>query len=196
MAYWEQNVRVGELLSVVDQPLAYCYFTLPVALPATNSLNLEKFERVDRNETILRTRQKIGRGFVLYVNKSKRIIKKDHNGDDVSEDSNFIRTSTDDGDVLLHNRGPSTLFVRSNYLHKESAIRLQPGYTLLVDRFDCNDNNLSSSTDLVNYESSDVVHGPQNPPSVLISFSKCWGKNYSRTFITCCPCWVEVIFAR
>lgn len=191
MAYWERDVRVGNLLSV-DEPFAFCYFSLPTTSvtgnylnlqnATGNSLNLQNADRTDRPETVLRTRQKIERGFILYITK-KKIVKSDEENDDLL-----------DGDVFLHNRGPSILFVRSNYLHKESAVRLLPGYTLLVHRFDCGDSTNDSSS-LTNFIDR-FRGGPSNPPTVLISFAKGWGNNYSRTFITCCPCWVEVIFAR
>lgn len=37
--------------------------------------------------------------------------------------------------------------------------------------------------------------GPIDPNSIRISFVKGWGPNYTRSEITTCPCWLEVLLA-
>jgi len=87
------------------------------------------------------------------------------------------------GNVWLYNRSQTCIFVRSNtcFRNRDRPLRLKPGCCCVVHQIGCSVPRNGG--------------GPVESPTVLISFVKGWGRSYVRPFITCCPCWVQVIFA-
>lgn len=87
------------------------------------------------------------------------------------------------GSVWLYNRSQNCIFVRSNTCFRNRArpLRLKPGCCCRVHQ--------------VGLTVPRVGGGPEESPTALISFVKGWGRSYVRPFVTCCPCWVQVIFA-
>ncbi|XP_063169972.1 mothers against decapentaplegic homolog 6 isoform X1 [Candoia aspera] len=159
VAYWEHRTRVGRLYTVYEQSVSIFY-----DLPQGNGFCLGQLNLENRNETVQRTRSKIGYGILL----SKEV----------------------DG-VWAYNRSEHPIFVNSPTLDIPSCRTLivrkvMPGYSIKV--FDYEKSCLLKHTTDLEYPD-----GPYDPNSVRISFAKGWGPCYSRQFITSCPCWLEIL---
>jgi mothers against decapentaplegic homolog 6 len=136
--------------------------------PKSNGLCLSYLPTSDDNNSakIKKIRQKIGLGI--------RIRKKDNS-------------------VLIYNRSNYPIFLNSSTLEplnsrKVTVFKLLPGYSIKAFDFDLAMKYLTHPPFL---EPSD---GPFDINSIRISFVKGWGPNFSRQFITSCPCWLEIIF--
>uniref|UniRef100_A0A670ZI23 Mothers against decapentaplegic homolog n=2 Tax=Pseudonaja textilis TaxID=8673 RepID=A0A670ZI23_PSETE len=159
VAYWEHRTRVGRLYTVYEQSVSIFY-----DLPQGNGFCLGQLIPENRNETVQRTRNKIGYGILL---------SKEADG------------------VWAYNRSEHPIFVNSPTLDIPSCRTLivhkvMPGYS--IKAFDYEKSCLlNHAPDL------DYPDGPYDPNSVRISFAKGWGPCYSRQFITSCPCWLEIL---
>uniref|UniRef100_A0ABM5EYJ4 Mothers against decapentaplegic homolog n=1 Tax=Pogona vitticeps TaxID=103695 RepID=A0ABM5EYJ4_9SAUR len=159
VAYWEHRTRVGRLYTVYEQSVSIFY-----DLPQGNGFCLGQLNLENRNETVRRTRSKIGYGILL---------SKEPDGVwayNRSEHPIFVNSPTQD---IPNCR---TLIVR----------KVMPGYSIKV--FDYEKSCLLKHTTDLEYPD-----GPYDPNSVRISFAKGWGPGYSRQFITSCPCWLEIL---
>nr|XP_028561364.1 mothers against decapentaplegic homolog 6 [Podarcis muralis] len=159
VAYWEHRTRVGRLYTVYEQSVSIFY-----DLPQGNGFCLGQLQLENRNETVRRTRSKIGYGILL---------SKEQDG------------------VWAYNRSEHPIFINSPTLDIPNCRTLivrkvMPGYSIKV--FDYEKSCLlQHATDL------GYPDGPFDPNSVRISFAKGWGPSYSRQFITSCPCWLEIL---
>uniref|UniRef100_A0A8C6XND2 Mothers against decapentaplegic homolog n=1 Tax=Naja naja TaxID=35670 RepID=A0A8C6XND2_NAJNA len=159
VAYWEHRTRVGRLYTVYEQSVSIFY-----DLPQGNGFCLGQLNLENRNETVQRTRNKIGYGILL---------SKEADG------------------VWAYNRSEHPIFVNSPTLDIPSCRTLivhkvMPGYS--IKAFD-----YEKSCLLKHAPDLDYPDGPYDPNSVRISFAKGWGPCYSRQFITSCPCWLEIL---
>ncbi|XP_054859059.1 mothers against decapentaplegic homolog 6 [Eublepharis macularius] len=159
VAYWEHRTRVGRLYTVYEQSVSIFY-----DLPQGNGFCLGQLNLENRNETVRRTRSKIGYGILL---------SKEPDG------------------VWAYNRSEHPIFVNSPTLDIPNCRTLivrkvMPGYSIKV--FDYEKSCLLQHTTDLEYPD-----GPYDPNSVRISFAKGWGPCYSRQFITSCPCWLEIL---
>uniref|UniRef100_A0A915JRI0 MH2 domain-containing protein n=1 Tax=Romanomermis culicivorax TaxID=13658 RepID=A0A915JRI0_ROMCU len=242
LAYWERSTKIGNSITV-DNPLLFCFnkgntnnnsinhsknasrkripdlhFAQYCDLrgPTTSSnVTADDDLKPSINDLCRTIRQKIGRGFALYVAPVDKISNSNDGLEYMSEDystyySAFNRKEVDDskkswrsGDfIVLHNRGPLTLYIQSNFLTEIlddetetknnqtgrflKSRRLLPGQAIIVQKIGFFKKTLMSANE------NDSTG--QDSASVLISFSKCWGLDQKRHLITYCPCWVEVIF--
>lgn len=179
LAYWEKRERVGRLMKVHDS-----YINIFQHLPHGDGLCLRVLQencdrkpdvqdnshrKTDPHENLLdpyvkRTREKIGFGIVL---------------------------SRETDGVWIYNRSEYPVFVNSPTLDVPNTrtlfvIKCLPGYSLKI--FDYNRAHLMEEIRDPKY-----LDGPYDPNSIRISFAKGWGPNYSRQFMTSCPCWLEVL---
>ena len=137
-------------------------------------------DQAERNEYIKNVRKHIGYGFQLTL---------EHDG------------------IWIYNRSDYCIFVSAPLLTSDTSsksvvdrpevvlpqtfrapdvVRVSPGHCLhVIDfrwSFSLNQNN---ATNLGPPNRSDVY-------CIRVSFAKGWGRNYSRQFITSCPCWTEI----
>ena len=120
-----------------------------------------------QEESIHRTREKIGLGLTL-----------NREGDG----------------VWVYNRSKHSIFVNTpmldSYLPNArtfSVIKVPPGYSMKIFDYSIRIDR-TRVADL-------LLDGPYDPNSIRISFAKGWGPNYSRQFVTSCPCWIEVLLS-
>ena len=181
LAYWEKRDRVGRLLKVYD-PFINIFQHLPHGdglclrvLQENCERNLDvhvqenSHRKTDPHENTLdpcvkRTREKIGFGIVM---------SKESDG------------------VWIYNRSEFPVFVNSPTLDVPNTrtlfvIKCPPGHSLKI--FDYDRAHLMEEIRDPKY-----LDGPYDPNSIRISFAKGWGPNYSRQFMTSCPCWLEVL---
>jgi MAD (mothers against decapentaplegic) family protein 6/7 len=105
----------------------------------------------------------------------------------------------DSGGVWLYNRTEHPIFVNSPTLGPPPTsgapssspppapvFKVPPSYSIQIFDYE-----KSRAYERLRDRRSD--DGPYDPHSVRISFAKGWGSNYSRRFITSCPCWIEVL---
>lgn len=164
IAYWEHGCRVGRQIQVYDSSI-----NIFKQLPHQNGMCLDILysEYPDVDETVKRTREKIGCGIVLSI----------------------------DGDaVWVYNRSESAIFANSPTLEHvntrtSTVVKVLPGHSLKVFDFE-------KSATMGRLDKADYVNGPYDPNSARISFMKGWGSCYTRQFITSCPCWLEILLAR
>ncbi|XP_067132702.1 mothers against decapentaplegic homolog 6-like [Centruroides vittatus] len=167
VAYWELRTRVGRLFPVSGDRV-----DVFSELPHGDGLCLATLAGLHstRNESVLRTRDKIGPGVSL---------------------------SREADSVWLYNRSDHPVFVNSPTLERPEAgaptvYKVPPGYSIEI--FDYRKSEYRRARLAAGpAERSD---GPVDPNSVRVSFAKGWGPKYSRQFVTSCPCWLEVLLAR
>ena len=101
-----------------------------------------------------------------------------------------LQLSREDDSVWIYNRSEHPLYVNSplynkniELTHNAEVKKVQPGYSLKI--FDYARVNI--------HQQIRTLVGPKYPYSVRISFVKGWGRNYTRQFITSCPCWLEIL---
>ena len=180
ITYWEEKSRIGNRFNVVDN----CVNVFE-NLPQGSGLDLSMLQNSRPNETSQKVKDNIGYGFQL--------------------------TREADG-IWLYNRSDVVLFAGSPTIQLGSVNltqpvvkRLPPGNSALV--YDPNLVPDPSNEEKPGYgknedgmklmsggSSSKKVACPRSvqPFCVRISFQKGWGKNYTRMYITQCPCWVEI----
>ncbi|XP_054161787.1 mothers against decapentaplegic homolog 6-like [Oppia nitens] len=88
--------------------------------------------------------------------------------------------------VWLHNRSKYPIFVDSPTMDPPNTRNLTvykvfPGFSTKVFDFK------------VAQSYRELTDGPVDTNAFRISFYKGWGSNYSRQYITSCPCWLEVL---
>lgn len=97
-----------------------------------------------------------------------------------------VKISLEDGDIWIHNRSSSPVFINGEVLQRQRNSRtpivekLASGYGRKV--FDCNT------------DSRNVNKRRNGPHSLRVSFVKGFGRGYKRQYITNCPCWIEMFF--
>ncbi|XP_006003378.1 mothers against decapentaplegic homolog 6-like [Latimeria chalumnae] len=160
VAYWEHRTRVGRLYAV-HEPSVNIFSDLPHG----DGFCLGQLSAENRNETVRRTRSKIGHGILL----SREL----------------------DG-VWAYNRSEHPVFVSSPTLdvlcsRTPLVHKVLPGYSLKLFDYE------RSMALRCAAKTSELTDGPYDPNSVTISFAKGWGPFYSRQFITSCPCWLEIL---
>ena len=99
--------------------------------------------------------------------------------------------SQDEQGVWAYNRTDVPIFVNSPTLDVPnsrtfSVFKIPPGYSLQIFNYE-----LSKVYQRIRDPST--LDGPFDPNAVRISFAKGWGPSYSRQFIDCCPCWLEIL---
>lgn len=165
IAYFELNVRVGEIYNCFNYEVTVDGFTNPQN--NTNRFCLGQLSNVNRNSTIEHTRRHIGKGVQLtYVN----------------------------GVVYLLNHSDSAVFVQSRNLnhelnfHPSTVCKIPPGNSLIIF------NNQSFSKLLCEAvrHGFEVVYDLTKMCTLRISFVKGWGAEYQRQDVTSTPCWIEV----
>ena len=98
------------------------------------------------------------------------------------------------GEVWAYNASNYPIFVNSPTLDDPNSPRslvvkkVPPGYSIKI--FDYARAELLERTEARNILLND---GPYDACSVRISLAKGWGPNYTRQFITSCPCWLEIL---
>nr|AEK81570.1 mothers against decapentaplegic-like 6 protein [Ptychodera flava] len=160
VAYWELRSRVGRLYPVYEQSV-----NIFQELPHGDGLCLGLLHRDCRNESVERTRGKIGYG---------------------------VTVSREPDGVWAYNRSNFAIFVNSPTLDIPNSRTLtvwkvSPGFSIRIFDYD-------KSDQLRRTRDQEFMDGPYDPNSVRISFVKGWGPCYSRQFVTSCPCWIEIIF--
>lgn len=133
-------------------------------LPHGDGMCLEILQQETDMESVKRTREKIGFGLIL---------------------------SKEEDGVWVYNHSLYPIFVNSPTLDIPNSRTLTvqkvlPSYSIKI--FD-----YKQAQWIEDIRDPQFLDGPYDPSSVRISFAKGWGHNYSRMFITSCPCWIEVL---
>lgn len=165
IAYFELNVRVGEIYQCFNYEVTVDGFTNPQN--NTNRFCLGQLSNVNRNSTIEQTRRHIGKGVQLT----------------------FVS-----GVVYARNYSDSAIFVQSRNLnhernfHPSTVCKIPPGNSLIIF------NNFSFSKLLGEAvgHGFEVVYDLTKMCTMRISFVKGWGAEYHRQDVTSTPCWIEV----
>lgn len=117
-----------------------------------------------------------------------------HQGGEIWGESNSVTVLPyKQGEVWAYNASNFPIFVNSPTLDNPESPKslvvkkVPPGYSIKI--FDYARAELLERTEARSKMRSD---GPFDPCSVRISLAKGWGHNYSRQFITSCPCWLEI----
>uniref|UniRef100_A0A069DMB1 Mothers against decapentaplegic homolog n=1 Tax=Clytia hemisphaerica TaxID=252671 RepID=A0A069DMB1_9CNID len=175
ITYWEEKSRIGSRFDVAKD-CVNVYETLPQG----SGLDLSMLTRSRPNEASEKVKNDIGYGFQL--------------------------TREADG-IWLYNRsdivlfaGSPTIQLGSENLTQPVVKRLPPGNSVLVydpnllpDLSTIEKPGLETTGDEMKSSSaSKEMRGGTQPFCVRVSFKKGWGKNYTRMYITQCPCWVEI----
>ena len=99
--------------------------------------------------------------------------------------------SHDEQGVWAYNRTEVPIFINSPTLdvpnsRTYSVFKIPPGYSMQIFNYEISKlyQRLRDPT---------TLDGPFDPNAVRISFAKGWGPSYSRQFIDCCPCWLEIL---
>jgi len=165
LAYWEERTRVGRLFQV-RSPGVEVFSQLPRPSPLGDALCLATLanNNLKPSESTLKTREKIGLGVIL---------------------------SHDDHGVWAYNRTEVPVFVNSPTLDVPnsrtfSVFKIPPGYSMQIFNYEI-------SKLYQRIRDPALLDGPFDPNAVRISFAKGWGPSYSRQFIDCCPCWLEIL---
>lgn len=115
-------------------------------------------------ESVIRTRRKIGLGVMLFK---------------------------EDDKVWIYNRSNIPVFITSPTMDMPNTrtltvFKILPGHSVNV--FDYNLSQLYQGI-----HNPELFNGPVYRNFVRISFAKGWGPKYSRRFVSCCPCSVEIL---
>jgi len=165
LAYWEERTRVGRLFQV-RSPGVEVFSQLPRPSPLGDAMCLATLatNNLKPSESTLKTREKIGLGVIL---------------------------SHDEKGVWAYNRTEVPVFVNSPTLDVPnsrtfSVFKIPPGYSMQIFNYEI-------SKLYQRLRDPALLDGPFDPNAVRISFAKGWGPSYSRQFIDCCPCWLEIL---
>lgn len=165
LAYWEERTRVGRLFQV-RSPGVEVFSQLPRPSPLGDAMCLATLatNNLKPSESTLKTREKIGLGVIL---------------------------SHDEAGVWAYNRTEVPVFVNSPTLDVPnsrtfSVFKIPPGYSMQIFNYEI-------SKLYQRLRDPALLDGPFDPHAVRISFAKGWGPSYSRQFIDCCPCWLEIL---
>lgn len=168
IAYWELRTRVGRLF-----PVHKPWVNVFADVPHGDGLSLGAVAKQHNtgNETVRRTRDKIGYGLTL---------------------------SQEEDGVWVYNRSDHAIFVNSPTLHSLAGTAASHGRALVVHRVPPGHSikifDYDKSAYYQHFSEPELnADGPFDPNSVRISFAKGWGPKYSRQVITSCPCWLEVL---
>ncbi|XP_050297225.1 mothers against decapentaplegic homolog 6 isoform X2 [Anthonomus grandis grandis] len=173
LAYWELQERVGPLFPVEPNHLDV-FGEVPCGPDGVclDTLGLQNEKQTDASR---KTRAKIGLGITL--------------------------SREADGHVWLYNRSKEPVFVDSVYLEGaagcesmgRSPVRVPPDHCVCAH---APESLQTFGWDrLVPGRTPHLVGPAADPNSIRVSFVKGWGKGYSRTEITSCPCWLEILLA-
>lgn len=165
LAYWEERTRVGRLFQVRSTGVEV-FSQLPRPSPLGDAMCLATLatNNLKPSESTLKTREKIGLGVIL---------------------------SHDEQGVWAYNRTEVPIFVNSPTLdvpnsRTYSVFKIPPGYSMQIFNYEI-------SKLYQRLRDPSTLDGPFDPNAVRISFAKGWGPSYSRQFIDCCPCWLEIL---
>lgn len=170
VAYWELRHRVGQQFSVVNR-WTNIYQDLPLC---DDGVSLSSLQAQSSQNTPILHRHKLSDVDKAAVNRTRAKIGRG------------LVLSRESSSVWLYNLSRYPVFVRSPTLSPLpcsfcSALvqRLPPGHCLCA--FD---------GELITKLAVDELSCGHY--SIQVSFAKGWGDDYSRLFITACPCWIEV----
>lgn len=165
IAYFELNVRVGEIYNCFNYEVSVDGYTDPQN--HTRRFCLGSLSNVNRNSTIEQTRRHIGKGVQLtYLN----------------------------GVLYAQNVSDSAIFVQSRNLnhdrnfHPSTVCKIPPGNSLII----FNNQSFSKLLGEAVYNGFEVVYDLTKMCTLRISFVKGWGAEYHRQDVTSTPCWIEV----
>jgi len=168
LAYWEERTRVGRQVGVRTGAVEVFGRTGGSSSRSgqVDSVSLASLAQhnLSPSPATTRTREKIGQGVIL---------------------------SRDDAGVWAYNRSEVPVFVNSPTLDVPnsrtfSVLKIPPGYTLQIFSWEV-------SRLYARLRDPALQDGPFDPHAVRISFAKGWGEHYSRQFVDCCPCWLEIL---
>ena len=208
VAYWELRRRVGRLYSVFDSSINV-FHRLPhppsegglclAVLHEHNVLAISESSRTnENNHSRCKHTKHMHPGHLGRTRNRTRIGEGNNNEDDsvrrtCEKIGLGLSLSQEVDGIWVYNRSKHPIFVNTpmldNYLPSQrtfSVIKVPPGYSMKI--FDY-------SIRIERTRDSDLLDGPYDPNSIRISFAKGWGPNYSRQFITSCPCWIEVLLS-
>ncbi|XP_018321309.1 mothers against decapentaplegic homolog 6 [Agrilus planipennis] len=100
-----------------------------------------------------------------------------------------VTLANEDDGVWMYNRSDHPVFVNSLTLEETEPTRVPAEHCLCI--FD----PAKAAHQNYGWNNFATCHGPVDRNSVRISFAKGWGRNYTRTEITSCPCWLEILLA-
>lgn len=165
IAYFELNVRVGEIYNCLNYEVTVDGFTNPQN--NSNRFCLGQLSNVNRNSTIEQTRRHIGKGVQLTYTR---------------------------GMLYARNLSDSAIFVQSRNLnhernfHPSTVCKIPPGHSLIV----FNNQSFSKLLTEAVFQGFEVVYDLTKLCTLRISFVKGWGAEYHRQDVTSTPCWIEV----
>ena len=102
-----------------------------------------------------------------------------------------VTISREEDGVWVYNRSNHAVFVNSPTLDAPNTRNLTvykvlPGFSIKVFDFEIAQNYRRLRT-------VEPSEGPMDANAFRISFAKGWGPDYSRQYVTSCPCWLEVL---
>lgn len=182
LAYWELAQRVGNQF-----PVRVPSISVFENEPQGNGLCLATLQNahLTPSDAVLRTRDKIGHGVILSQ-ESDGVWAYN-----ISSQPIFVNSPTVTADMYSNLNNNSSPSYRSSA--SLCVYRVSPGHCLCIhDPFRAEP--LWRQQYLLGEQQLPPT-GPIDPNSIRISFVKGWGPNYTRSEITTCPCWLEVLLA-
>lgn len=165
IAYFELNVRVGEIYNCLNYEVTVDGFTNPQN--NTNRFCLGQLSNVNRNSTIEQTRRHIGKG--VHLTYTRGVLYAQN----LSDSAIFVQSRN-----LNHERG----------FHPSTVCKIPPGNSTIV----FNNQSFSKLLSEAVFQGFEVVYDLTKLCTLRISFVKGWGAEYHRQDVTSTPCWIEV----